>query len=658
MQKLVVFLLLVTATGCGSSGDGSPGPVAPDARKSTLVVDVRGLPAGLPAAAVLQNVSSGVNVTASTTLTGLTPGTYSFVVQPVEDANARFAPTIATRQVTLGAGETQSIVIDYAEITGRVVLVIDGLAAGAATTIDVAGPANFTARLSQADTLRRLTPGTYTITAASTAGTSRFLPDSAVRSIRVDSARIVSVIVRFHPVAQLTIQIDGLPTGVEASVDVVGAAFSQHLTAGATFSDLPLAAYVVTPSTVSVGSDVYRATVQSTTLSFGGSNTIAIRYVRQFGSISIRILGGPVLLGAPALPIVTVNGPGGSFSLSRDAMLEGLPFGIYRYAVTAPRYRVYGTGGYYNNPRGAVYSSTLDGRSDLAVTLDSLQPALTVDVPLSFVSGSVIFTAPGSQVIPNSTTLLTLSDSLGTFFGFVSTGDISRELPAGTYTDAPSDNGSYEDWWLPDVASTTATVSAAFPVAAVVISYHKMSWPTITFAYSGMPAGMYLPIDVISTDRSYLRGQYLVPNTMPRWGGSFPGPKHIDFPMPVLSADTSAAWVGPTGGIDFFAPEGQTTTVTIPMRETNVFQIIPTGIPNISTLPPGSIVVTLPNGNSWDISASLGQVLSVDRPAGTHVVKANPIQVGTTTYVPALGSQVISLPATGRTIVRITYSAQ
>jgi hypothetical protein len=71
--------------------------------------------------------------------------------------------------------------------------------------------------------------------------------------------------------------------------------------------------------------------------------------------------------------------------------------------------------------------------------------------------------------------------------------------------------------------------------------------------------------------------------------------------------------------------------------------------------------VTFPDGNTWDfsqLSYRNGTVVAFDTPAGAYVVKANPIQVGTTTYVPDLSSQTVALPATGRTIVRIRYSAQ
>lgn len=661
MKKLIVFLLLAVSA-CGTSGDGSAVPTAPEVRKASVVIDVRGLPAGLFGAVVLQGSTSVQPFTSSNTLAGLTPGTYTITVQPVENANARFAPSVETQQVTLAPGEIRSIVIDYAEITGRMVVGIDGLAAGSAATIDVAGPANFAAHLSQADTLRKLTPGAYTITAAPTLGASHFIPDSAVRTVRVDSARIASVVVRFQAVAQLTIQIDGLPAGVAASVDVAGLAFSKHLTAGATLSDLPLAAYVVTPSTVTVGTDVYRATVQTTTLTFAGSNSISIHYVRLLATITFRISGGPVSLGDPTSPIVTVNGPGRSFSFSRDTTVDGLPFGTYRYTVTAPNYDVFGTGGYYHSPRGAVYSSSLEGRSDLAVALDSLNTAVAVDVPLTFVTGSVTFTAPGSMSTQNASPAIDLLDPRGGHVMFVIAGDLASGLPAGTYTVNPGLSGEYQTWYLPGVFSTTATVSSDYPVAAMVIPYHLYKWPTVSFVYSGMPPGLYAPYRVNSTGYfGWWSEQFCCPDTLSHWNVAYPGTKHLEVLMPAIAADTSAAWTASPNAFDFVVQEGQTSTVTIAMRPTNILQVVATGTPIFSpslVMRAGVMSVTYPDGSIVDFErlASVGATMvGVDMPVGTYVINANPLVLGNTTYVPDLASQTMTLSATGRTIVRITY---
>jgi len=632
--------------------------VPPEPKKATIIVEVRGLPAGLNGDITLQGTSFVRALAHSDTLAGLTAGTYSLIAQPVENTNARYASGLSTQQVTLLPGETRSIVIDYAEITGRLAIAIDGVTADVVTTIDVTGPAGFATRLSRGDTLRKLVPGAYIVAAAPTPGSSHFVPDTTSRTVRVDSAKTASVTVRFQPFVSLTVQIDGLPQGIEASVDVAGPSFTKHLSASATLSELPIGKYTATPSTVAVGADVYRATAQSVTLTFAGPNTIAIHYVRQLAEISFRIQGGPVSLGKPNLPIVTVSGPGGAFSLSADTTIAGLPFGTYRYTVTAPTYEVHGT--VYWSARGAVYASSLAGRSDLTVTLDSLHPSASVVVPLTLVSGAVTFSALGTRTFPSTSVGLALSASPASVAD-VSNGSLAFNIPPGTYTAIPSSQSYYDDWDWPGVLSTTVTLTSAFPVGSVVIPYHPLSWPTISFNYSGMPSGYHVGF-FLSGDRSAYRDIVFAPSTIPHGDFSLPGSYHATFVVPTTAADSTAAWTMSPKTINFTVQEGQTATITIPMVPTNILKVAATGTPLFAPtvgLPRGYMSVTFPDGHTvdfTDFSYANGTIMIADQPVGNYVIKANPITLGNATYVPNLPSQTVSLPATGRIVVNIAYT--
>jgi hypothetical protein len=94
----------------------APAQVAYTVASGDLAVTVSGLPSG--AAAVVDVTGPGgflQSLTASGTLTGLVPGTYTVTASPVNAGEAQYSPSPASQQVAVGAGGTAGAAITYAE---------------------------------------------------------------------------------------------------------------------------------------------------------------------------------------------------------------------------------------------------------------------------------------------------------------------------------------------------------------------------------------------------------------------------------------------------------------------------------------------------------------------------------------------------------------
>lgn len=666
-SRRLLFVVLATVSSSFACDGASPvAAVPPKERDASLSIVVEGLPLGVLADIELRTEQTVQHFPASNTIATLKPGIYTIIVLPVENAIARFGSSLATQQFTLVSGEARTIPVVYVQTTGLLAVGLDGLPTGVSGAIEVTGPAGFTSHLSQADTLRKLTAGTYTVSAAPIAGTLRFVPDSATRTVRVDSARASSVTVRFTPLVSLTIQIDGLPAGVAAAVNVSGQVPSQLLTTTTTLTDLPLGSYIITPSVVTAGEYSYLARAQTVSLTLGGPSVIAVHYVRQDAQIAVRIQNGPVDLRVPNEAIVTIAGPGRSFTLSSDTTLTGLPFGTYRYSVTAPAYKVVAPNRAQYYVRGIVYSSTLEGRTDLSVSLDAAHPSGTVIAPLELVYGAATFYALGAPPPVNLTgggrvlTSMDINNATGSH-GWASDSGVTSFVPPGAYRAGPSMGGIYPDLYWPGDFNSTFTISAAFPLAEVRIPYHRLQWPTLALQNAGMPAGLYATVLVSSEGLGESSSTMLSPNSITRSNLTFPTLHRLEVLMPVMSGDT-AAWEASPKFIDFTLREGQTSTVTVQMRPTNILKIVVSGNPfPVTWIRGGQMTVTFPDGQVLDLSqmsSNGADIVMPGRPVGTYLFRANPVQVSGVNFVADAPVQAVVLPQQGRVIVTIHYTQQ
>jgi hypothetical protein len=79
-----------------------------------LTVTITGLPSGTDAAVTVTGPDRfSAQLTATRTLTGLTPGPYSLAASEVSSGNSRYPPTPATQSVSVAAGATASATVTY-----------------------------------------------------------------------------------------------------------------------------------------------------------------------------------------------------------------------------------------------------------------------------------------------------------------------------------------------------------------------------------------------------------------------------------------------------------------------------------------------------------------------------------------------------------------
>ena len=110
---------------------------------AVLTVNISGTPAAATAA-VRVTGPNGFNqtISATTTFTGVDPGTYVIVAPEIVSNQQRFGVLPATRQIQITAGLNPiSIQIAYAQTTGDLTFNVTGLPAGANADISVTGPA-------------------------------------------------------------------------------------------------------------------------------------------------------------------------------------------------------------------------------------------------------------------------------------------------------------------------------------------------------------------------------------------------------------------------------------------------------------------------------------------------------------------------------------
>lgn len=96
---------------------------------SQLVLTLSGLPGGTNGSVLVTNASGySQAVTATTTLTALSPGLYTIAASSVTSGASTYAPNPASQQVQVATGQSTSAAVTYAiSVPGTVNLTIDGL---------------------------------------------------------------------------------------------------------------------------------------------------------------------------------------------------------------------------------------------------------------------------------------------------------------------------------------------------------------------------------------------------------------------------------------------------------------------------------------------------------------------------------------------------
>jgi len=131
-----------------------------------LSVSIAGLPSGTNASVTVSG-PGGFNqtITASTTLTGLTPGSYTVAASDVLEEGSRYTGSANPSTVNVVAGQNASASVSYAAVSGRLVVTVSNLPSSSGASVTVSGPGGFNQTITASTTFDDRQPGTYTITA-------------------------------------------------------------------------------------------------------------------------------------------------------------------------------------------------------------------------------------------------------------------------------------------------------------------------------------------------------------------------------------------------------------------------------------------------------------------------------------------------------------
>ncbi|HET7456957.1 MAG TPA: CARDB domain-containing protein [Gemmatimonadaceae bacterium] len=171
-RAALLYGALVAVVGVGGCKNDSA--VAPDSTQTAVVVGsiavtVSGLPAGAAGDVTVQGPGTySHDVTKTTTLSQVSPGTYTVTARPIIVDGIPYAPTPASQTAVVGAtaaSAAASATVTYASRAGTLTVSVSGLPAGASASITVAGPNGFSKTLTATTTLT-VAPGAYTLDAA------------------------------------------------------------------------------------------------------------------------------------------------------------------------------------------------------------------------------------------------------------------------------------------------------------------------------------------------------------------------------------------------------------------------------------------------------------------------------------------------------------
>ncbi|MGH7592725.1 MAG: hypothetical protein ACRELE_02590, partial [Gemmatimonadales bacterium] len=247
-----------------------------------LAVTVTGVPSGTTGSVTVTGPGGFSRVlTATQSLTGLVPGTYTISVAVIVAGGYTYAPTPSRLTQLINAGSSPSVSVIYTPTSGGLVVTLTGLPSGAGGSVTVTGSGGYAQWFSSTQTLTSLAPGSYAIAAgnATIGGTVYSAsPASQTRTVIGGAASNATVTYTAVPptTGALSVTVSGLPSEVGGRVTVTGpAAFSQPLAATRTLSGLVGGNYTITAATVTSGSTTYAPVLATQTRVIVAGTTVS-----------------------------------------------------------------------------------------------------------------------------------------------------------------------------------------------------------------------------------------------------------------------------------------------------------------------------------------------------------------------------------------------
>jgi hypothetical protein len=398
---------------------------------SVVSVIVGGLAGSNAAVSLTPPSGAPIVITGSTRLAAALAGRWQMSAALVHNGGFTWAPTPASKDTVVAAGDSLAFNVQYALTTGALAVVVGGLPSGAPGAVNVTGPNGFIRTLTATTTVTDLVPGVYTVSADSllvnglmyrSAGTTQQVTVTASLTAAPATVSYSSAI------ATLIIGLTGLPVGATNVVEVTGpAGFSRFISGTTTFANVAPGVYTVTANAIilpgGVRYDGTPASVQRT-LSFGSTDSVGIAFARAGGRLALTVTGLPA--GASA----TISLTGNSTTLALTGTTTVDPVIPGSYTLIAAPVTIAGTA-YTPTPVSSALTFTTGTTTSATVAYAAVaatppgRVAVTVNgLPVAATAAISLIGSSGSQAVTGSTTIdnvvpgnYTLTASAVTFAG-------------------------------------------------------------------------------------------------------------------------------------------------------------------------------------------------------------------------------------------------
>jgi hypothetical protein len=207
-RSRALLLVSVLLAACG----GGDGPSSP--KTGSLEVAVSGLPAGTSGAVSVTGPGGFSRaVSATSTLDGLSPGTYTVTAAQVGAGAGGFAVEQASQTVSVGAGARATVQVAYQSLKSSLSVALTGVPSAAQASITITGPGGFSRTITGQGSLFGLAPGVYTVIAGGAATADSTYQGRPYRQqVTVDGSGAASVALSYGSVgpAALDLSVDGM----------------------------------------------------------------------------------------------------------------------------------------------------------------------------------------------------------------------------------------------------------------------------------------------------------------------------------------------------------------------------------------------------------------------------------------------------------------
>ena len=248
-------------------------------------VPVTGLPNGTNAAIQLTDPSgANYNVTGAYRVVPAASGRWRLTANTVSSSVATYTPSPTTRDQSVLPGDTLAFGVQYTITTGSLAVAVTGLPNGSAGNVTVTGPGGYSRNLTATTTLVRLTPGSYTVSAAAvstTGGSYSASPTSQSVTVNASSVAAGATVSYSLPSGNIAISASGVPSGSTPVFTLSGPSGATRTQNGAgTVTGLAAGSWTVSAGTVISGGSTYSPTPASASASVtvGTTSNVAFTY--------------------------------------------------------------------------------------------------------------------------------------------------------------------------------------------------------------------------------------------------------------------------------------------------------------------------------------------------------------------------------------------